>query len=278
MSDKPRYIFSGHAVGAAAGFHRLDDVENLIHNIPVLGASVLPVTGGVSKSQVSHFCYDVDYPRRRCLLSVRRIETSVSGIKTGRRFETEAQAEIESIEFVEKLRIDFIRAHVLATREVNSDWSEVSTSVVSTKGNKIEGVHLGPVEAKIVLDEEPLCVGGAMEQLAAFYKSQTSEYRRLFHWRFGAKPDQTELLADQSHHRFSLVREIQLTGPEKEKETIRVSGNTIEWEGFGKIFFGEVLVKKDDRRLTMVRLAMDSDACGGASVGEPESNGSLGSG
>jgi hypothetical protein len=277
MSQK-RYIFSGHAIGAAARFHRLDDVENLNHNIPTLGASVLPVTGGVSKSQASHYCYEVDHPRRRCLLSVRRIETSASGIKTGRRFETESEAEIESIEFVEKLRIDFIRAHVLASREVNSDWTALSPPVITTKGNKIEGVHLGPVEAKIVLDEEPLCAGGGMEQLAAFYRSQTPEYRQLFCWRFGVKPEDTELPADPSYLQFSLVREITLIGPEKEIETIKVVGNTIDWDGFGKIFFGEVLVTKDDRRLTMVRLAMDSDACGGASAGEAESNGSLGSG
>jgi hypothetical protein len=35
-------------------------------------------------------------------------------------------------------------------------------------------------------------------------------------------------------------------------------------------------VKKDDRRLTMVRLAMGSDAGGSASAGEAESNGQLG--
>ena len=267
-----RYIFAGHAIGAAAQFHRLDELQNLKHVIPTLGASVLPTTGGLSKSHASNFCFNVDHPRRRSLLSVRKIESTAAGRDLGSRFETETETEIESIGFVEKLRIDLIKVHVLSTRDENKE-----APTVTSKGNKIEGVHLGAVEAKITLDEEPLSAAGSMDQLADFYKKQTAEYRPQNSWRFNTDPSATELPAGYNYYTFSLVREIKLTGPEDEKQKITIDGYTIKWEGFGRIIIGETLVKKDDRRLTMVRLAMGSDAGGAASAGEAESNGQLGS-
>jgi hypothetical protein len=268
-----RYIFAGHAIGAAAQFHKLDKVEKLNYIVPTLGVSVLPVTGGVSKSQVLNYFHEVDNPRRRSLLSVRRIETSAVGREAGSQFDTEVDVEVESIEVVDKLHIGFIKAHILSTRQEDS-----KAPAISAKGTKIEAVRLGAVEAKIVLDEDPLQSGGNMEQLAAFYRSQTEDYRRKYSWRFGVTPDVTDLPPDQPFYVFSLVREITLDGPDDEKAAITVKGNTIRREDFGTAIFGELLVKKDDRRLTMVRLAMGSDDGGDASIGEAESNGSLGSG
>ena len=49
-----------------------------------LGPSVLPPTGGVSKSQVSDYHFEVSYPRRRSLLTVHRIETMAAGRMRGK--------------------------------------------------------------------------------------------------------------------------------------------------------------------------------------------------
>ena len=66
----PRYIFSGHAIGASAQFDRLDETHNLNHVVPTQGATALPPTGGLSKSHVGNFSFDVDQPRPRTLLRV----------------------------------------------------------------------------------------------------------------------------------------------------------------------------------------------------------------
>ena len=52
-----------------------------------------------------------------------------------------------------------------------------------------------------------------------------------------------------------------------------VDGNMIVWKGFGRIILGEIHVKGHERRLTMVRLAMGSNAGGTAAAGDGQSNG-----
>jgi len=67
-----------------------------------------------------------------------------------------------------------------------------------------------------------------------------------------------------------------LSGPEDELKYIRVDGYTIVWEGFGRIILGEVHVYDHKRRVTLVRLAMGSDAGGQGTIGDGESNGQVG--
>ena len=42
---------------------------------------------------------------------------------------------------------------------------------------------------------------------------------------------------------------------------------------FGRVFFGELLISEASRRLTMVRMALGSDAGGSAGGGDVETNG-----
>jgi len=52
-----------------------------------------------------------------------------------------------------------------------------------------------------------------------------------------------------------------------------VPGNVLSVEGFGNIYFGEVLMKEDNRRVTMVRLAMGCAAQAQVALGEVDHNG-----
>jgi hypothetical protein len=270
MSAGKRYLFAGHAIGASAQFHKLDNLKKLNHVVPVLGASALPVTGGLSKSQVSNYCFEVDKPRRRTLVSVRHVESFAEGRELDGIFETEVQAEIHAIEFVQKLHIEFIKIHLLSTRR---DGTE---PVTSTKGNVIEGVRLGKVEARIVLDEELLCACGSKAQLAAFYAKKPSSYRAKNAWRYHMPDESPELAPHRGIYICSLVKSIKLIGSQKDKEGMSVDNDTIIWKGFGRIMIGEVVVRPHDRQLTMVRLAMGSDAGGSGTAGDGRSNGTLG--
>lgn len=271
MSPAPaqRFLYSAHTVGAAAQFDRLDDVENLDHVIPTLAASVLPVTGGLSKNHAANYCYQVDHPRHRTLLAVRQVESMAAGREFANRYETEIETEVQSIHVVEKLHIEEVKLHVFSTLKKGETEPEVTT-----KGNKIEGMRLGSVVVKIKLDDEPLHSCGTKAQLAAFYKRQSSDYRREHSWRFNTPPLTDELAAaPNGHYRCSLVREIKLEGPPDELQDISVEGYTIVWKGFGRIILGEVVVKGNDRQVTLVRLAMGSSAGGSGSVGCGQTNG-----
>ena len=54
----------------------------------------------------------------------------------------------------------------------------------------------------------------------------------------------------------------------------KIDGNVLEVTGFGKIYFGEVLINEYSRRFTLVRLAMGSDVRADVALGEGDSNGS----
>ena len=93
-----RFMFAGHAIGASARFHRIDELDNLNHVIPTQGSSVLPVTGGRSESRVSTpYRYQVDNPRRCCLLEVGSIDTWVEGRNLNGSYETELSVEVNGL-------------------------------------------------------------------------------------------------------------------------------------------------------------------------------------
>lgn len=251
-----RYMFAGHAIGAAARFHRLDETENLNHVIPTLGASVLPATGGRTEGKAETYRYNVDQPRQRCLFAVDRVATWVEGRGDENGTETELSIEIDGIDVVEKLHIDAVRLHLKSARKPGAE------AVVTTDGSVIEGLRLGKVEARLTLDPELLGATGSDQQFEAWHRKKG---RRLD--RHG------------EYHAGTIVRGVELIGEERDKQDLSMEADhVIRWKGFGRIILGEVHVKGHERRVTMVRLAMGSDAGGSAAAADGQSNGGLGTG
>jgi hypothetical protein len=269
MSDSTaRYMFAGHVIGAQARFHRLDDAS-VNEVVPAVGTAALAGTGGRSENRLAQpFRYDVTHPRTRCLLAVDQANAWVEGRDPDGRFETELSVEVSGVHVLEKLHIDNVHLHMLAVRKGMED-----VAAVSTRGSAVEGLRMGNVTATVTFDDEPLTYTGSKEQLAAFYRGRDDQYRKEHAWRFYTKADAKELEDDHGHHRFTLVRKIDLSGPETEKQAIQVKGNLIYWPGFGRIILGEVHVKGQERRVTLVRLAMGSDGGGSGTTGSSGSNG-----
>jgi hypothetical protein len=265
-----RYMFAGHAIGAAARFHRLDDVENLNHVIPVQGGAVLPPTGGRAEAKSkSRYEYWADQPRRRCLMAVDKVDAWVEGRDPDGRVETEVSSALEGMEVLEKLRIESLGMHMLAVRP-----DAEGETKVTTHGNHIAGLRMGKVEAKITLDSEPLTYTGSQQQLADFWRNQTEAYRERNRDRFYTTPDGKELAEDHGQYRFSLVSSVEFSGPKEDLASIWLEGGyTIRWKGFGRIILGEVHVKSQERKVLLVRLAMGSDGGGDGSGGGGGSNG-----
>lgn len=230
----------------------------LNHVVPALGTSVLPAAGGVSRSQVTNYNYEVTVPRRRSLLSVAHIESKSEGRELGdERFVTDTEVRIESITFLEKLYIDLIQVHVQAFRGGLDNAPQITSST-----SRIEGVHLGKTTATIHLDHDALRRCGTSTDFSDFLDERE---RRPHILNNGA------LLS-------TIVREIELSddgGGAIHRCPRRP--NVLQWEGFGWIYFGEVIVKGDDRQVTMLRLQMGSDGGGTGTAGDAHSNGSSGS-
>jgi len=56
--------------------------------------------------------------------------------------------------------------------------------------------------------------------------------------------------------------------------TRKIPGNVLQLDGFGSIFFGEVLMHENNRRFTLVRLQMGSDVQAEVAYAEGDANGS----
>jgi hypothetical protein len=253
-----RYIFSGHAIGAAARFNKLEKVLGFNHVVPALGTSVLPAAGGVSRSEVTNYNYEVTVPKRRSLFSVARIESRAEGRETGReRFVTDTEVRIESITFLEKLYIDLIHVHVQAER----DGLKNSPQIASSR-SQIEGVHLGKTTATIHLNRKVLGKCATTREFSAAVGEHNLPYKEL---------DQGAILS-------TIVERIDLSDNDHGNiHQFDGRPNVLYWHGFGWIYFGEVIVKGDDRQVTMLRLQMGSDGGGTGTAGDAHSNGSSGS-
>src|SRR5579863_6549588 len=163
MSENARrYLFKGHAVGVAAQFHRLGELNGLDHVVPAQGAAVLPVTGGLSHSRSSAYSYCVDEPFTRTLLSVCHTESKAHGRQTERGFQTEISSRIEDLHVLEKLHIRAVELHL--SSEKNGD----EPTQITTTGNRIDGMLLGNVQVEVDLDQETLAHCGTKHQLADF--------------------------------------------------------------------------------------------------------------
>jgi len=272
MSQNGTYfVFSGHSVGLAAHFHKLDDVQNLNHMVPAQAPSVLPATGGLSEGKVSNYRYAVDVPRKRTLVALRHAETRVEGRTLPDRWETEVHADIQGVEILEKLEVGRVKVHMLSSRATSAD----AETKISTKGSSIEGLQLGGVSVKVVLDDDVIEFCASKDKLADYYRKQAPAWRGANARRFTTDPDSPEIHEVNGRVRFSLAREIHLSGTQDPNHLVRVEedGYTIKWDGFGRIIIGEVFVKGNDRRVTMLRLHMGSDGGGSGSVGDTSSNG-----
>jgi hypothetical protein len=259
-----RYVFSGYAVGAAAHCHTLGDktLDSVIQ-VPALAASVIPAIGGLSKSEVSNFCFQVSYDTtRRNLISVQRINSRVEGTTVGKQYQTLIEAEIESIAFVDKLHIDSASLSVLSTREWLDDEPKISEPTVVTK-NRITGIHLGDATIQVELDDDLLPAFPTGKQIAAKLAAGLDPEGKIEPYR--------------GTYRFNLVKSIVIDQGEEESVIKLVSPNAVSWEGFGTIYFGEVIVKNDDRQVTLVRVEMGYGVGGSGTVGDGHSNGSAGS-
>lgn len=257
--DTSRFVFSGHAIGAAAQFDRVGLNSSRTYMIPALGASVLPPTGGQSRSEVSDYYCEASDPTRKCLLSVRHIFTRAEGRIVGTRFETETEAVIESVTVAGLLHIDFVRVHVVAVRDGLQGVPKVTTT-----GNRIGTIQLGnTVTATVELDESPLMHCGRGSELAEFLQGRSEE--DLHTARFTPQPNGT--------YTYTLVKNIDLFGPQDDVRKIEKDRNILYWKPFGFMHFGEVVVGAEDRQVTMVRLQMGSDAGGSGTVGDGQSNG-----
>jgi hypothetical protein len=281
MDQRPRYVFHSHA--AAFGGHLVRPKDIVLE---ANGASALLVTGGRSVAHLPRTRYDeffevesahtlaeglfedpakfIEVTHHRAeensLTAVTRVHAEVHGFALGRK---------------PRLTIKRLRAELKGRSPLGSGQPSIRVgNDVALEGIAIDGhrlvveLNLAPFQrfdthAKLlVAADDPAFV---KESGDALYMT-----RRLAGQ--ADAPPSGRLIESRGTIYATLVKSIRWDGaPFPGSE---IDHNVVVLPDFGRVFFGELLISRDSRRLTMVRAALGSDAGGSASAGDVQDNGS----
>ena len=134
------------------------------------------------------------------------------------------------------------------------------------------GMSLNKQKITVTTDLEDFRKLGSLEAFdSEFQGNQTTwrKYRGRFLTRDGKSPEWKQPIPRVSggYVVCSIVSSIKWG-------TKTIAGNVLHQEGFGSIYFGEVLINEYNRRYTLVRLAMGSDVEAHVAYAEGDPNGS----
>jgi hypothetical protein len=286
MDSKRRYIFNGSAVAFGGRLVRPTDVV-----LASDGASALSVAGGrsvwsakgltfgkavriASASTFAEGLFDdlkqaieVTHGRlaEEMLTSTTSVNAEVKGLSVG-----DLTAKPPEPEFrVKRLRVSLTSKSPLASYE----------AAVKLGGDTvIEGVSVGKHRLVVELEKDIFQQLDTRAKLLTaaddqkFVKSHGRHFNLVSDVGGKQTPVRGALTRESGYILGTIVRSIRWSGaPFPGSE---IDHNVVRIPNFGKIHFGEILIKASARRLTMVRLEMGSPTGGASVYGDVDANGS----
>jgi hypothetical protein len=262
-------VFHGHASGVAAHIRRPKDAV-----LDVKGCSTLPVIGGraehkVGKSklgrwvsfQSAHTSAHGDY------------ENAKHGVETtqGKPFEeaatiTKVSARVRGLNILGRVSIADLNLYL----ESRTAPGMLQPSI-RLKGNRIDGVKIDGAKLKITLAESLFRKHDTKAKLEGAFQGLASHHKRLFlPCEVGA--DEVASYPDgQGTTKCTIVQKIAWDG--QPHPTAEIYGHVVRVPNFGKIYFGEMFIGADARRLTLVRFQLGSDNGGEVTGADGQTNG-----
>jgi hypothetical protein len=280
MAQKPvdhfprRFIFHGNAVAAEVFLTRTGEIQNYdIH--PVNGQSSLPVIGGHSESAVLEPQFPGElakvfaYGECRTMadgrfdahgVAVTIVQSAVSGVRV-----TNEPAPGESGPSPSVFKADMLS---LAIQSRHPLKGQPSIDFMETP--QFQGLSLDGLPIEVELNEELMRLGRYRDLEKKFRTSPKffQECRDSFAT-FGRKrPLSFGAMIPRAggYALCSFVRSIRW-GDQV------IPGHVLVRQGFGSIYFGEILLNDRERRVTMVRMQLGSQYGGQASLAETAPNG-----
>ncbi len=271
MDQPRRYVFSGNCSGLAFRIRRPVDVA-----LPVQAACSLPVTGGLSESKAGPGTLDKpdsdvpyvtfksastraegDYIDAKLAVAMTRQEIGFDQVPTF----TEVTSEVTGLSVLGRVEID--RA-VMAMQGQSADHP--SQPGIRCDGVLIEGVRVDGYSLKLTLAEEFFCYNDTLNKLGTACGAGQNPHLFLTSNRaaaFGFGPYGTV--------KCTLVTEMVWEGDPHPKATI--DGNVLVVPDFGTVYFGEIFITCNSRKITMVRFQLGSPDGGEGSGASGDVNG-----
>jgi hypothetical protein len=265
-----RHVFHGHSSGVSANIRRPGS-----HLLPVQGCSTLPVSGGHHESNVPAGSLDK-------WVSFDAISTSAHGdyvdaaqgvaTTTGAvafdaaPTETQVKADVKGLAILGRVHVAHAAVGLVAQSSVGK-----SQPVIRLEGNVLDGVRIDDSRLAITLAE-------------SFYQECDTKDKLAARHAAGLSPQQAGLLVPVDGSagpaatfpeangtvKCTVVQEIRWDGAPHPEATIH--GHVVYVPNFGKIYFGEMFITAESRRLTMVRFQLGSDDGGEVTAAEGETN------
>jgi len=266
-----RYIFRGHANGVSAHIRRPEK-----HLLPVQGCSSLPVIGGLSESKVGPTNLDK-------LVSFEAVSTSAHGdyvdpaegvaTTTGALAfdvpptQTTMKSEVKGLVILGRVHVGRAAVGLISHSPKGKEQPEIHL-----EGNILEGVRIDDSRLVITLDEDFYRVCNTKDKLAAAHAAGLPSHRaHLLMPLDGSAGPATTFPEANGTVKCTIVKEMHWDGAPHPTATIH--GHVVRVPDFGKIYFGELYITGESRRLTMVRFQLGSPHGGEVVAAEGESNG-----
>ena len=266
-----RYIFRGHASGVSAHIRR--PVTRLL---PVQGCSSLPVIGGLSESNVGPrlqedwLAFDAvatsahgDYvdPAQGVATTTGEVAIDVPPTRTT------VKSEVKGLVIFGRVRVGRATVGLISHSPKGKEQPEIHL-----EGNVIEDVRIDDSRLVVTLDEDFYRVCNTKKKLADAHAAGLPAHRaHLLMPLDGSAGPATTFPEANGTVKCTIVKEIHWDGAPHRDATIH--GHVVKVPNFGKIYFGELYITGDSRRLTMVRLQLGSPDGGEVCAAEGETNG-----
>jgi hypothetical protein len=205
--------------------------------IDAQASSALPVNGGMASAQVENFAF-------RNILSFARARTDLVGTFSPDEgaYNTLITTSVEKLSILGVLTADRVVCR-LASRHL-ADGNEAS---IITLGSQIENLRVGGTEIPLGLD-----------------------FPLLLQHNTAAKVRDAKLAGIQDYNGIILTSIFNKVGP---VPGLSIEGNRIDIEQFGSISLGEIFISRNERRITMIRVALGCAADGDLDLNTVDGNG-----
>jgi hypothetical protein len=291
---KRQFFYHGGAYVVGGSLYRVD------HRPPtdalgVHGATMVPFSGGKGRSELVDFGYPASKdPKARRLVRIGRATTDVEGRseppnEAGHNADTKfhittVTTVIEGLELADKVKVGRMRLQ-LATRRSSAEGSEASfTSSAEMSGLTIGGVTLPVVFKTQHATDQSLASMVEKHQKGAGWMVGPDDapysFTSLFTGRRSAEKSpilEDRLVLTSLFERVgnqTLVEEMTTKNPGKDKGPfLLLPGNGIHIPDFANVYFGQLLISRNEHRATLLHLEFGSPDGGDADVCAEYGNG-----
>jgi len=183
--------------------------------------------------------------------------------------QTKVQSDVTGLVILGRVKVD--HAAVGLTSRSSKGQEQPS---ITLEGNVLAGVSIDNFRLAITLAEDFYRVCDTKEKLAkAHAAGLPSPHAHLLLPLDGSAGPATKFPEAGGTVKCTIVKEMHWDG--EPHPTATIHGHVVKVPNFGKIYFGELYVTRDSRRLTMVRFQLGSDDGGEVDVVDLETNGGL---